>query len=222
MADRGNYYQILGVDPAATAEEIRAARNRKALELHPDRLSQVSEEVRHSAEEELKRVNRAYEVLSNDEKRRRYHDDWLRRNSPPKPVVEPSIIVFSDAEPGARQTASFVIRNDGGAYRSIWFSDPDSWVKVTGYASLEPDDELPLQVEITALGYDWGKHYTESIAVRLDGVEAAVGVQLHTKPAPAPPQPLTSPEVEWWWPVVVTPVSIYGTLAIIFLIKWLL
>ena len=185
MRDWEDYYQILGVDPAASAEEIRAAWRRKAFELHPDRLSQVSETARHSAEEELKRVNRAYEVLSNDEKRRRYHVDWLRRDSPPKPVVEPSVIIFSDAEPGESRTGSFVIRNDGGGYRSIWFSDPDSWVKVTGYASLEPDDELPLQVEITASGHDWGKHYIESIAVRLDGVEAAVRVQLHTKPAPA-------------------------------------
>ena len=200
-----DYYQILGVDPSASLKEVRAARNRKALDLHPDRLSQFSEAVRLSAEEEMTRVNRAYEVLSNDEKRRRYHQDWLRRDSPSKPVVEPSAIVFSDAEPGARQTGSFVIRNDGGDYSSIWVGDPGSWVTVTGYGSLEPDDELPLQVEITASGHDWGKHYTESIAVHLDGVEAAVRVQLHTKPtphhtspAPAPPRPLGWPAWAGW------------------------
>ena len=207
MTNWEDYYQILGVDPAASAEEIRAAWRRKALELHPDRLSQVSEIVRHSAQEELKKVNGAYEVLGNDQKRRSHDADWLRSNSPPKPVLEPFVIIFRDAEPGVGQSGSFVIRNDGGAYKSIWFSDPGSWVRVTGYASLQPDDELPLQVEITASGHDWGKYYTESIEARLDGVEAVVRVQLQTKtapgphrarPAPTPPPPLRQPAWGKW------------------------
>ncbi len=180
MTNWEDCYEILGVDPAASTEEIRAAYRRMALDLHPDRLPLASEAERHSAEEAFKKVNRAYEVLGNEERRRKYHTDWLRSNSPPKPVVEPSVIVFNDSVPGERQNGSFVLRNAGGAYGSIWFSDPDSWVKVTSYASLEPEDELPLRVEITASGQGWGQHYTERIAVRLDGVEAAVEVQLHT------------------------------------------
>ena len=48
-------------------------------------------------------------------------------------------------------------------------------------------------------------------------------VQLHTRPVPAPgyarpvpapAQPLTSEEVEWWWPCVVTPVSLAVSMAI--------
>ena len=185
MEHREDYYQILGVDPESAAQEIRAAYRRKALDLHPDRLSHLSEAVRRSAEEEMKKVNRAYETLSDIGRRRRYDEDWLLSNSPPRPVVEPPVIVFRDAEPGVGQTGSFVIRNEGGPYRSIWVSDPDSWVQLTGYASLRADDELPLRVEIAASGREWGRYYTESIAVRLDGVEAAVRVQLRTKPAPA-------------------------------------
>ena len=134
----------------------------------------------------MKRANRAYEVLGNGERRRKYHEEWLRSNSAPKPVVVPSSIVFRDAVPGEAYTGSFVIRNDGGVYESIWIGDPGSWVQVTGYASLESDDELPLQVEVTASGYGFGRTYAESIAVRLDEVEAAVNVQIRTKPAPAP------------------------------------
>ena len=186
MTNCEDYYQILGVDPAASTKEIRAAYRGMALDLHPDRFPLASEAERHSAEEEFKKVNRAYEVLGKEWRRRKYHVDWLRSNSPPKPVVEPSVIVFNDAVPGERKTGSFVIRNAGGAYGGTWFSDPDSWVKLTSYASLEQEDELPLRVEITASGHGWGQHFTERIAVRLDGVEAAVEVQLHTKPAPAP------------------------------------
>ncbi len=184
-----DYYRILGVDSEASAEAIRAARNRKAIELHPDRLSHVPEEERLEAQEELKRVNRAYEVLGDEAKRRRYHTRWLRDGSPPKPVVAPDLISFGRSAPGQLRAASFVIRNDAGAYDSIWISDPDSWVKITGYASLEADDELPLRVDIGARGVEPGKRYSESIAVRLDDAEVEVKISLRTaaarKPTPA-------------------------------------
>ena len=155
MTNWVDYYEILGIDPAARPEEIRAAYRRKALELHPDRFPRASEAERLSAGEAFTEVNRTYEVLGNEEKRRNYHADWIRSNSPPKPVLEPSVIVFNNAVPG-EGNGSFVIRNDGCAYDSIWFSDPDSWVKVTGYASFEPEDELPLRVEIAGSGHGWG------------------------------------------------------------------
>ena len=181
-----DYYQILGVSPDASAEEIRAARNRKAMDFHPDRLSSVSEGVRHLAEEQLKTVNGAYEVLSDVKKRREYDAEWFQTYSPPKPVVRPSIIRFDDAIPGDSYTGSFTIRNHGGTYTNLWFSDPDSWVKVTGYESVNDTDELPLRVNLELIGQEWNKRYTETITVRLDDVETTVRVELQTKTAPAP------------------------------------
>ena len=90
MANWEDYYKILGVDPAANTREIRTAWRKIALELHPDRRRQASEAERNSAEEAMKRANRAYEVLGNGERRRNYHEEWLRSNSAPKPVVVPS------------------------------------------------------------------------------------------------------------------------------------
>ena len=193
MTDLEDYYQILDVDPKATANEIRAARNRKAMDFHPDRLSSVSEAVRHSAEEQLKTVNRAYEVLGDVQERKKYDAEWVQTHSPPKPMVRPTIVRVDDAAPGELHTSSFIIRNQSGTYTRLWFSDPDSWLKITGYASVNDADELPLRVDLQLTGLEWDKSYVETIIVRLDDVETTVRVELHTKTAPAPSTGTTSP-----------------------------
>ncbi|MEM4734697.1 MAG: DnaJ domain-containing protein, partial [Candidatus Thorarchaeota archaeon] len=62
-----DYYSILGVSRNATQEEIKSAYRRLAKELHPDRNPGDK-----AAEERLKLVNQAYEVLSDPEKRANY------------------------------------------------------------------------------------------------------------------------------------------------------
>ena len=69
MAHRLDYYQVLGVDPESTVRQIRAAWRRKVFDLHPDRLSHRSAAERRAAENELKKVNRAYEALRTESKR---------------------------------------------------------------------------------------------------------------------------------------------------------
>ena len=73
MAD---YYEILGVRRDAEQTDIRRAFRKLAREHHPDLNPDDSE-----AESNFKRVNEAYEVLSNAESRRKYDahgDDWRR------------------------------------------------------------------------------------------------------------------------------------------------
>lgn len=73
-----NYYELLGVHPGASAEEIKRAFFTKSKELHPDR--DPGNPALHSRFVEL---NEAYRVLSREQSRRNY-DHQLHSASPPK------------------------------------------------------------------------------------------------------------------------------------------
>ncbi|WP_372651405.1 molecular chaperone DnaJ [Draconibacterium sp.] len=66
MAKR-DYYEVLGVGKSASAEEIKKAYRKKAIQYHPDKNPDDKE-----AEEKFKEAAEAYEVLSNPEKKQRY------------------------------------------------------------------------------------------------------------------------------------------------------
>lgn len=67
MADKRDYYEVLGVSKGATDDELKKAFRREAKKYHPD-LHPGDKE----AEVKFKEVNEAYEVLSDREKRARY------------------------------------------------------------------------------------------------------------------------------------------------------
>ena len=66
MAKR-DYYEILGVNKTATAEEIKKAYRKVAIQFHPDKNPGNKE-----AEEKFKEAAEAYEVLSDETKRTQY------------------------------------------------------------------------------------------------------------------------------------------------------
>ena len=67
MAEKRDYYEVLGVDKNASPDDIKKAYRKKAIQYHPDKNPGDKE-----AEEKFKEAAEAYEVLSDPQKRQRY------------------------------------------------------------------------------------------------------------------------------------------------------
>ncbi|MGD9852127.1 MAG: DnaJ domain-containing protein [Nitrospirales bacterium] len=92
-----NYYAVLGVSPQAVQEDIKKAYRKLALEFHPDR-----NQGNRNAEQKIREVNAAYEILGDPDARKTYdrlrlgHVDTPSRYSPdvePDDVVSPAVVV---------------------------------------------------------------------------------------------------------------------------------
>jgi DnaJ-domain-containing protein 1 len=72
IASRVDYYKVLGVEKTASKNQIRNAYKKLALKYHPDRFK--IEKERTEAETNFRKVTAAYEVLFDEEKRKKYDD----------------------------------------------------------------------------------------------------------------------------------------------------
>ena len=74
-----NFYEILGIDKDASAEEIKKAYYREIKKYHPDTYSGMSEEKKKELNARAALINEAYSTLSDPEKRRQY--DYFLKTS---------------------------------------------------------------------------------------------------------------------------------------------
>ncbi|MDR1692956.1 MAG: DnaJ domain-containing protein [Oscillospiraceae bacterium] len=103
-----DYYGLLQVHPQASTEIIQSAYKRLCKMYHPD----VNPDP--SATGMMRRINRAYEVLSNPEERKTYHRDWERRNEKPSSRVEVRervVYINRDDSDGGTPGAGTAVRN---------------------------------------------------------------------------------------------------------------
>jgi curved DNA-binding protein CbpA len=125
--DNDDYYKTLGVSKEASDKEIKGAYRRLARKYHPDRNSKVSDDI-------MKRINIAFEVLSDPEKRYEYNK-----------IGFPDILGDSDKTNDAH-TGSNVI--DSGNYqsrhkrRSRTYTHPNATATdtINGYSNNYKDD----------------------------------------------------------------------------------
>ncbi|MBO4596159.1 MAG: molecular chaperone DnaJ [Bacteroidales bacterium] len=72
MAEKRDYYEVLGVDKSASLDDIKQAYRKAALKWHPDRWVSGSDAEKKTAEDKFKEASEAYSVLSDPDKKARY------------------------------------------------------------------------------------------------------------------------------------------------------
>ena len=72
MAEKRDYYEVLGVNKDSSPDEIKSAYRKAALKWHPDKWVNGTDAEKKTAEENFKEASEAYSVLSDENKKARY------------------------------------------------------------------------------------------------------------------------------------------------------
>ncbi len=119
MATEKDYYKILGLTKSATADEIKKAYRKLALQYHPDRNKGKE------AEQKFKEVTKAYEVLSDPQKKQTYDQFGHQAFEQGGPSGQGP---FAGGSPFGGQygpfTYTYTTSNQGGDFDFGGFTDP--------------------------------------------------------------------------------------------------
>ncbi|XP_050223144.1 uncharacterized protein LOC126673179 [Mercurialis annua] len=127
-------YLILGVEPSASASEVKKAYRKAALRHHPDKAGQslakiengddwlwkeIGEEVHKHADRLFKIIGEAYAVLSDPTKRQQYDLEEEMRNASKKHNASSSVRTYADVQSQSHQFERSGTRRQ---WREVWSS----------------------------------------------------------------------------------------------------
>lgn len=162
MAQREDYYKLLGVKRDASADEIRKAYRRLARKYHPD----VNPGDK-SAEDKFKQISEAYEVLSDEKKRAVYdrhgvYSDNIRESAP---NAGGKGFDFSNFEWGPFTGGEAGAGGGGSSFRDI-FGDLFGGARTTTQARTQAQKGADIEVPLSLSFEDAINGLTRSITVR--------------------------------------------------------
>lgn len=170
-----DYYDILDVPLTATPEEIKAQYRQLVRIYHPDRFRDRDDKV--YAEEKLKEINIAFQVLSGTS----VHREPFEARVGPQPVAYPPQLDFGAVAVGQKVTRKLQIGNVGGPATSLNFvySCENPWFQVGKGRRIYTEKPFPLEFDVTvdAKRLQPGQQYHEWIEVVLDGIPVRIALQ---------------------------------------------
>ncbi|MDD3434778.1 MAG: DnaJ domain-containing protein [Candidatus Pacebacteria bacterium] len=142
-----NYYSILEIPFSATAQDIKDAYAVQTQIYHPDKYTDCSEKVRKKVQKRMEKINRAWEILKDPQKRADYNKEYKSRlkskssrttsqnntsstppdppnpppppTPPPHPILSRTYIDFGTVKAGTLHATDITIENVGGTYTKI-------------------------------------------------------------------------------------------------------
>ncbi|MFA6130482.1 MAG: J domain-containing protein [Candidatus Omnitrophota bacterium] len=176
MKDFASYYDVLRISENATGEEIKKTYRKLVLQFHPDRVSPEAPDLKDLAEEEFKRIQEAYDVLSVPEKRKQY-DEQLKNlkagqaanqgGAGVSPVVrvDKNYLQFTNLKPGVSASDILTVFNDGRGALIGTITADKPWVQFSETVISTPDYQ---EIEITIDTVSFPAGFSDSALVMVD------------------------------------------------------
>lgn len=86
--DENDYYDVLGIGPESSSEEVQHAYRDQVKQWHPDLFRDAPQDQQTEAEQTMRQITEAYGILGDPEKR--LHYDTLHQNRIPEPMKMPT------------------------------------------------------------------------------------------------------------------------------------
>ncbi len=186
-----HYYELLGLSPGASVDEIRTQFKKMVRVYHPDRFVRDDEKI-HVAQK-LRDINEAYTVLTGRQSVGEPSSlpEGARERSAlrPQPALEPEMLDFGQVTIDGRERLVFRVDNQGAEARRFGLSvnAKDNWFNVA--TGKQVDEESPFPVEFTVLANAQalvpGEHYDGWIDVTMDSTTKRLPVSMDVAEKPS-------------------------------------